>query len=29
VLAFSGAPDDYPEVGRAWGADPPAWGAIA
>lgn len=28
VLAFAGAPDDYPEVGRAWGADPPVWSAI-
>ncbi len=25
VLAFAGAPDDYPVVGGAWGADAPAW----
>ena len=25
VLAFSGAPDDYPRVGGRWGADPPVW----
>lgn len=25
VLAFDGAPDDYPVVGGAWGVDAPAW----
>jgi crotonobetainyl-CoA:carnitine CoA-transferase CaiB-like acyl-CoA transferase len=25
VLAFDGAPDDYPAVGGAWGADAPVW----
>ena len=25
ALAFTGAPDDYPVAGGAWGADEPAW----
>jgi crotonobetainyl-CoA:carnitine CoA-transferase CaiB-like acyl-CoA transferase len=25
VLAFEGAPDDYPVVGGEWGTDPPRW----
>jgi crotonobetainyl-CoA:carnitine CoA-transferase CaiB-like acyl-CoA transferase len=25
VLAFAGAPDDYPHVGGEWGADAPQW----
>jgi crotonobetainyl-CoA:carnitine CoA-transferase CaiB-like acyl-CoA transferase len=29
VLAFDGAPDDYPVVGGAWGVDAPAWSASA
>ncbi len=27
ALAFAGAPEDYADVGRPWGADPPAWPA--
>ena len=25
VLTYAGAPAEYPEIGGAWGAEPPVW----